>query len=100
MMLARFEQPDGGFSVLADNLQLSATLSQCGTLLLAALPAGLAGASCTDKLVRSGMLHSDVACIQHAWTRVRDHNCGCNIQARLCKQIAPTGWVGVTLCCS
>lgn len=43
MLLARFEQPDGGFSVMAGNQQLGATLSQSGTLLLAALPAGIAG---------------------------------------------------------
>ena len=43
MLLARFEQPDGGFSVMSGNQQLGATLSQSGTLLLGALPAGIAG---------------------------------------------------------
>ena len=62
MMLARFEQPDGGFSILADNLQLGATLGQCSTLLLAALPAGLAGQFLLAGLLLDGW-HAACCCM-------------------------------------
>ena len=43
MMLARFEQPDGGFSVMADTLDLRDTVGKCTALLAAAVPAAVIG---------------------------------------------------------
>ena len=47
MMLARFEQPDGGFSVMADNLDLGETLGKCTALLSLAIPAAVVGVAPT-----------------------------------------------------
>ena len=43
MMLARFEQPDGGFSVMADNLDLWETFGKCTALLSIVAPAAIVG---------------------------------------------------------